>query len=85
MSHKKQHLGIVSLQPFNPFTAMNHLKTTNKSAKFETRQPFFFSAQACERTVIKTRGIESRCVIGPEDILSAHFQPGHFTGWGSEG
>ena len=38
---------------------------------------------------IKTHSIESRCVIGSENILfagsSCIFQPGHFTGWGSEG
>ena len=39
---------------------------------------------------IKTHNIESRCVIGPENILFAgvlayFFWPGNFTGWGSEG
>ena len=57
----------------NPFTAM--MSTENDQQKFETRQLFFFSAQACERIVVKTHGIASRCVIGPENMLSVHFQP----------
>ena len=49
-----------------------HLKTTNKSEKSETCKPFcFFFALACETIFIKTRGIESRCAIGPENILFA--------------
>ena len=49
-----------------------HLKTTNKSEKSETCKPFcFFFALACERIFIKTRDIEIRCAIGPENILFA--------------
>ena len=50
----------------------------------------FFFALACERICIKTRSIKIRCVTGPGNRLfklQAHsciFQPGHFTGWGSE-
>ena len=43
-----------------------------------------------ERTSIKTHSIESKFVIGPSNILVVGlyvctFQPGNFTGWGSEG
>ena len=42
----------------------------------------------CERIFIKTHSIESRCDIEPENRLfagmSVHFEPGNFTGWGSE-
>ena len=66
-----------------------HLKTTNKTAKFETLQQFFFFfALACESILIKTDSIGSRCVIGPENSLHAHpcvFRPGNVPGWGSEG
>ena len=38
---------------------------------------------------MKTHSTESRCDIEAENILfagmSVHFQPGNFTGWGSEG
>jgi len=68
------------------------LKTTNESEKSEILKPFclFFFALACERIFIKTYSIESRYVIGLETILfvraSMHlFQPGNFTGSGSEG
>ena len=50
----------------------------------------FFFALARERTfIIKTHGIKSRCVIRARKIycLQARpciFQPGNFTGWGSE-
>ena len=56
----------------NPFTLWHHLKTTNKIAKSETSIFvffFFFFALACERIFIKTYCIESRCVIGLENIL----------------
>ena len=49
-----------------------HLKTTIKSAKSETLKPFWLlSALACERTFIKMYCIESRRIIGPENILFA--------------
>ena len=48
----------------------------------------FFFTLAYERIFIKTRSVESRCVIGPENILlqarPCIFQPGNFTDWGSE-
>ena len=48
-------------------------KKDNKSAKFETLDLFFvfLLAQACERNFIRTHSFESRCVIGPENILIA--------------
>ena len=54
----------------NPFTAGCHLKTTNKSAKFEilTLLNYFF-ALACERIFIKTHNIEIRFVIELQNIL----------------
>ena len=59
-------------------------KTTNKSAKFA---PF---ARPREMTSTKLHSIESRLVIGPSKVLfvGVHvciFQPGNFTGCGSEG
>ena len=47
-------------------------------------------AWAPERTFVKMHSIEIIFVIGPSNILSASvyvctFQPGNFTGWGSEG
>ena len=43
---------------------------TNKNAKFETVKPFgLLFALACENIFTKTLGIESSCVIGPENIL----------------
>jgi len=46
--------------------------SANKSTKFETLEPFvFFLTLARERSFIKTHSIESRCVIGPENILFA--------------
>ena len=70
-----------------------HLKTTSNSEKFQTLKPFcfLFFALARERTFIKTHSIESRWVIGPENITVCGcldpyiFQPGNFTGLGSEG
>ena len=55
----------------NPATAV-HLKTTSKSIKLKTIEPLaFFVALACERIFIKTHSTESRCAIGPENILFA--------------
>ena len=56
----------------NPFTLpWCHLKTTNKSAKFQTLKSFSLLsfAQASERIFLKTHSIESRCDIEPENIL----------------
>ena len=45
-------------------------------------------ALACKWIFIEINSTESRFVIGPENLLfagvSAHHQPGNFTGWGSE-
>ena len=43
-----------------------------KSAEFKTFKPFFFLlffSLALERFFIKTHRTESRCVIGPENVL----------------
>ena len=59
-------------------------------------KPFFSlllsSALACpcERSFIKMHSTKSRCVIGMENIVCTRthpciFEPGNFTGWGSEG
>ena len=75
-----------------PSLPVCHLKTTDKSAKFETLQPFCFFlsfAPPCERGFIQTHGTESRCYrTGKIYCLQACppiFQPGKFTGWGNEG
>ena len=67
-----------------------HLKTTNKTGKFETLNPFLssFFALACERTFCKTLALKVD-VFQDREIyyLLAHpcnFQPGNLTGWGSE-
>ena len=57
---------------FNPLMSRCHLKTTSKSAKFETLNLFvFFFALARERVAIKLHSIESRFVVGPSNILFA--------------
>ena len=77
------------------------MKTTNKSAKFETLKSFSLLsfAQASERIFLKTHSTESRCDIEPENILfenilfenilfagtSVHLSARKFTVWGSEG
>ena len=66
-----------------------HLKTTHKSAKFETFFAFFF-APACERIFIKTKNVENRCYRTGTFTVSRRvpesFSPDFFfTGWGSEG
>ena len=72
---------------FNPLMSRCHLKTTSKSAKFETLNLFvFFFALARERVAIKLHSIESRCAIGPKNILFADASvPGNFKGCSSEG
>ena len=74
--------------PLTPSLPWCHLKTTSKSTKFQNPAFLaFFFATACERVLIKTHSIESRYVIGPENILSAgvcvHLSA-HFTCWSSE-
>ena len=78
------------LRMSTPSLPCYHLKMANKSAKLETLSLFvFFFALACERTFIKAHSIESRCTIGPENVLFVGtpciFQRGNLTGWGSEG
>ena len=72
----------------NPFTAKLARKTTNKNAKLQIIQAFYPFARGM--ISIKMHTIASRFVIGPSNILFASlyvytFQPGSFTGWGSEG
>ena len=78
----------------NPFTAMLALqslwKRPIKVPNLKSLRPFPPFAWARERTSAKMHSVESRFVIGPSDILFADvykciFQPGNFTGWGSEG
>ena len=70
-------------QVLTPSLSCCNLKTTNKSAKFETLKPFrlLVFALACKRLFTTTLGIESRCVTGPEKYcLQARpciFQPGN--------
>ena len=50
-----------------------HLKTTNKSAKSETLQPFLcgFFTLVCKRFFIRTHTIKCRCATGLENVLFA--------------
>ena len=58
--------------PLHSSLSWCHLKTTNNSAEFKTSSLFvFFFALACERIFIKMHSAESRCVVGPENILFA--------------
>ena len=58
--------------PLTPSLPCCHLKKTPESAKFETLKPFrLLFALACERIFIKTHSVESRYVIGPENIQFA--------------
>ena len=62
-----QHSSAGGLTPSLPWC---QLKMTNKIEKCQTLTPFlFFFALACERIFIKMHSTESRCVIGPENIL----------------
>ena len=75
----------------NPFTAMvSHAKMTNKSVKSETVFVFFFvHRHQCERIFIRTHSFESRCIMGPENVLfegvSVHLSTWKFYKLGSEG
>ena len=79
---------------FNPLTATlvaSSLlgKRPIEIARPETIKAFHPFARARERTCIKMHSTESRLVTGPLSILFAGvyvsiFQPGNFTGWGSE-
>ena len=79
---------------FNLFTAMLANVSLGKqpikvpNLKSLNLMPHF--AWAPNSTSIKTNSIKSRFVTGPSNILFASlhvstFQPGNFTGWGSEG
>ena len=79
---------------FNPFAAM---LAALSLGKWPTQVPilkplklFYPFAWAPKRTFIKIHSIDSGFVTGPSNILSAGayvciFEPGNFTGWGSEG
>ena len=65
---------------------------TDSSAKFQTLKPFFFPfffALACERIIMKTQSIESRCYrTGKYTVcrrVRVSFSSECFTGCGSEG
>ena len=63
---------LVVEESLNPFTAMMSLQKL--PVKVRKLKPvslfvFFFAALVCERIFIKKRSVESRCVIGPENIL----------------
>ena len=67
------------------------METINENVKFEiVIMAFPPIALERERISIKMHSIKSRFVTGPSNILFAGvyvstFQPGGFTGWGSEG
>ena len=66
------------------------MKTTNKSAKYESLSFFvFIFALARERIFIKTHNVETRFDIGPENRplagVCVQFAARKCTGWGSEG
>ena len=79
---------------FNPFTAM---LAALSLGKWPIKVPilksfwlFYPLARARERTYIQMHSAESGYVTEPSNVLSAgayvcSFQPGNFTGWGSEG
>ena len=84
-------LGSPSRILYNPFTAMISFENDpQKCAQFEILKPFFFFffflfflfALPFERIFTKTHSVESRCVIGPENILfagvCAHFSARKF-------
>ena len=88
------------LSAINPFTAMLAavtLKTTIKSAKFETINTFFFSFFLFIPSHEHMKGFLSKCsvlkiddVVVPSNILFTGvyvctFQPRNCIGWGSEG
>ena len=84
---------LLPLLPHNSFTAMHAApslgKRPIKSAKFGIIKAFSPFALVRERIFIKMHSAKSRFVIGPSNILFAGmymctFQPGNFTGWGSE-
>ena len=82
----------------NPFTAMlvapslgERPTNKTKSAKSDTIKAFSPSSnEHVKRFVSKCTVLKVRFVTGPSNVLLAGvyvytFQPGNFTGWGSEG
>ena len=72
--------GGVSSGNLTPSLPSCHLKTTSKREKCETLQPCFLLRTGMWNCFIKTRRIESRCVIGPEKYavcrrVRASFRP----------
>ena len=68
----KRRVANIMLNPaLTPLLPRYHL--TNKRAKFETPKPFclLFCNDMWKDFIIKTHSFESRCVIGPENILFA--------------
>ena len=65
------------------------LENDRKSAKFETCKPFFFFALACEKIFMKMIALKVDMLQDRKIYyLRARpciFQPGNFTGGGSEG
>ena len=59
----------VYLKVLTPSLPWCHVKTANRSRKFEIIKPFYvFFALACEWIFIKTHAIEIRFVIGPGNM-----------------
>ena len=74
----------------NPFTAVTSLEDKIKVQNLKPLSLFvFFFALALERIFIKIHRTERRCYrTGKYTVFVVHpciFQPGNFTGWGSEG
>ena len=70
-------------------SALSLWKRPINAPGLKSLKPFFPLAWARESTSIKVNSMDSRLVTGPSNILFAGvhvctFQPGKFTGWGSE-
>ena len=69
---------------------MTPFKMTNKSAKSETRKPFFFffhwhaNEFSSKHVALKVDVLQDR-KIHCLQVCPCIFQPRNFTGWGSEG
>ena len=80
------------MHKLNPFTAMVLLKKILikvQNLKFLSLFVIFVTLSLpCERIFIKTHGIESRSVIGPQNTMFAgtfvHFSAWNFSRWGSK-
>ena len=67
-----------------------HLKATHNREKFETLQHFCLLSSDWREKVFSSKRIVLKIdVVGPEiyclEARPCIFQPGNFTGWGSEG